>query len=388
MLKILYLVTQSDFGGAQRYVYDLATNLSENFTIVVAGGEQGYEGELVKKLNKSGIRYLPLSHLKRVISPWHDWSAFWQIVHLIQTEKPDIVHLNSSKISILGSLAAWWCKVPKIIYTVHGWVFSEDLPLRKKYFYKILEKLTARFKTDIICLSEWEKQNTVRRQIAPAKKISVIYNGIAPINFLPRAEARAQLAKTAGAQIDDQTILIGSIGNLYKNKGYEYLIEAIKISNIPASPAGRQYPISNIKLIIIGSGPEQNNLQLQINNYELQNKIILTGSIGDAAQLLSAFDIYVCSSVKEGLPYSILEAMQAGLPIVATPVGAIPEIITDGQTGLLVKSGNAAALADKLSYALNRLSVSKQIGVEANKQVIAKYALRAMIKETANLYSR
>ena len=129
-------------------------------------------------------------------------------------------------------------------------------------------------------------------------------------------------------------------------------------------------------------------MQLQINNYELQNKIILTGSIGDAAQLLSAFDIYVCSSVKEGLPYSILEAMQAGLPIVATPVGAIPEIITDGQTGLLVKSGNAAALADKLSYALNRLSVSKQIGVEANKQVIAKYALRAMIKETANLYSR
>jgi len=167
MLKILYLVTQSDFGGAQRYVYDLATNLSENFTIIVAGGEQGYEGELVKKLNKSGIRYLPLSHLKRAISPWHDWSAFWQIVHLIQTEKPDIVHLNSSKISILGSLAAWWCKVPKIIYTVHGWVFSEDLPLGKKYFYKILEKLTARFKTDIICLSEWEKQNTVRRQIAP-----------------------------------------------------------------------------------------------------------------------------------------------------------------------------------------------------------------------------
>ncbi|PIR92481.1 hypothetical protein COU01_01345 [Candidatus Falkowbacteria bacterium CG10_big_fil_rev_8_21_14_0_10_44_15] len=388
MLKILYLVTQSDFGGAQRYVYDLATNLSENFTIVVASGGQGYEGELAKKLNKSGIRYLPLSRLKRAISPWHDWSAFWQIVHLIQTEKPDIVHLNSSKISILGSLAAWWCQVPKIIYTVHGWVFNENLPWRKKTFYLLLEKWTAKLKTNIICLSEFEKQNTVRRQIAPAKKISVIYNGIAPMDFLSRPEARARLAKITGAPIDDQTILIGSIGNLYKNKGYEYLIEAIKISNIPASPAGRQYPISNIKLIIIGSGPEQNNLQLRINNCELQNKIILTGSIGDAAQLLPAFDIYVCSSVKEGLPYSILEAMQAGLPIVATPVGAIPEIITDGQTGLLVKSGNAAALADKLSYALNRSSVSKQIGVEANKQVIAKYGLQTMIKKTANLYSR
>src|SRR3989344_9415902 len=387
MLKILYLVTQSDFGGAQRYVYDLATNLSENFTIVVAGGEQGYEGELVKKLNKSGIRYLPLSHLKRVISPWHDWSAFWQIVHLIQTEKPDIVHLNSSKISILGSLAAWWCKVPKIIYTVHGWVFSEDLPLRKKYFYKILEKLTARFKTDIICLSEWEKQNTVRRQIAPAKKISVIYNGIAPINFLSRPEARAQLAKIAGAQIDDQTILIGSIGNLYKKKGYEYLIEAIKISNIPASPAGRQYPISNIKLIIIGSGPEQKNLQLQINNYELQNKIILTGSIGDAAQLLSAFDIYVCSSVKEGLPYSILEAMQASLPIVATNIGAIPEIITNNQNGLLAATQNPGSLAVKIKYLIDNINIAQQLGEQAKKDVKEKFSLEQMIKKTANLYS-
>ena len=381
MLKILYLVTQSDFGGAQRYVYDLATNLSENFTIVVAGGEQGYEGELVKKLNKSGIRYLPLSHLKRAISPWHDWSAFWQIVHLIQTEKPDIVHLNSSKISILGSLAAWWCKVPKIIYTVHGWVFSEDLPLGKKYFYKILEKLTARFKTDIICLSEWEKQNTVRRQIAPAKKISVIYNGIAPINFLSRPEARAQLAKIAGAQIDDQTILIGSIGNLYKNKGYEYLIEAIKISNI-------QYPISNIKLIIIGSGPEQNNLQLQINNYELQNKIILTGSIGDAAQLLSAFDIYVCSSVKEGLPYSILEAMQASLPIVATNIGAIPEIITNNQNGLLAATQNPGSLAIKIKYLIDNINIAQQLGEQAKKDVKEKFSLEQMIKKTANLYSR
>ena len=381
MLKILYLVTQSDFGGAQRYVYDLATNLSENFTIIVAGGEQGYEGELVKKLNKSGIRYLPLSHLKRAISPWHDWSAFWQIVHLIQTEKPDIVHLNSSKISILGSLAAWWCKVPKIIYTVHGWVFSEDLPLGKKYFYKILEKLTARFKTDIICLSEWEKQNTVRRQIAPAKKISVIYNGIAPINFLSRPEARAQLAKIAGAQIDDQTILIGSIGNLYKNKGYEYLIEAIKISNI-------QYPISNIKLIIIGSGPEQNNLQLQINNYELQNKIILTGSIGDAAQLLSAFDIYVCSSVKEGLPYSILEAMQASLPIVATNIGAIPEIITNNQNGLLAATQNPGSLAIKIKYLIDNINIAQQLGEQAKKDVKEKFSLEQMIKKTANLYSR
>lgn len=389
-LKIIYLVTKSDFGGAQRYVYDLAANLSQNFTNIIAGGEPGDDGELAKKLNAAGIRYLPLSHLKRAISPWHDWLAFWQIVKLIKKEKPDIIHLNSSKISILGSIVVALFRVLnfcgirivsrfRVIYTVHGWVFNEDLPWWKKTFYLLLEKWTAKFKTDIICLSEFEKQNAIRQKIAPAEKIKVIYNGIAPIDFLPREQARKKLSAIVGAAITDETILIGSIGNLYKNKGYEYLISAIDKLLVTGY---------SLLVTIIGSGPEQNNLQLRINNYELENKIILTGAIPNAAQLLPAFDIYVCSSIKEGLPYSILEAMQAGLPIVATSVGAIPEVIKNSRTGMLVQPKNAAALADKLNYALHNLSLAQSLGVEAKKQVTAQYALQAMIEKTASLYRR
>ncbi len=374
--KILYLVTQSDFGGAQHYLYDLTANLSKNFIIVVASGEQTNKGELAKKLKAAGVRYLPLSHLKRAISPWHDWLAFWQIVNLIKKEKPNIVHLNSSKVSILGSFAAWLCKVPKIIYTVHGWVFNEDLPVGKKFFYKILERLTARFKTGIICLSEWEKQNTVRQKIAPAAKISVIYNGIAPINFLPRLKAREQLAKITGAPIDDQTILIGAIGNLYKNKGYEYLIEAVNMLR------AMRYALC----VIIGAGPEKNNLQLRINNYALQNKIILAGAIPDAAQLLCAFDVYVCSSVKEGLPYSILEAMQAELPIVATSVGAVPEIISNGQNGLLTEPKNANQLAEKIQYLINNPGTAKKLGGHAQADVKKRFSLEKMMAETQIIY--
>ena len=180
MKKILYLATQSDFGGAQKYVYDLSANFSKNYAITVAGGEQGYKGELAQKLAEKNVKYIYLSHLKRAISPLHDWLAFWQIVKLIKQEKPDIVHLNSSKISILGSAAAKWCQMSgvkcQVYFTVHGWVFNEELSSGKKLFYHALEKWTAKFKTRIICLSEFEKRNTIEQKIAPAEKISIIYN--------------------------------------------------------------------------------------------------------------------------------------------------------------------------------------------------------------------
>jgi glycosyltransferase involved in cell wall biosynthesis len=389
MKKILYLVTQSDFGGAQKYIYDLATNISKNYAILVAGGEQCYQGELAKKLIAAGICYHKLSHLKRAISPRHDFLAFWQIVKLIKKERPDIIHLNSSKISILGSLAvAYWSLVIghwsfKVVYTVHGWVFSENLSPGKKYFYKILEKFTAKFKNKIICLSEFEKQNTIKNKIAPAEKISVIYNGIAPIDFLPRLEARKKLSEFTNTVISDETILIGSIGNLYKNKGYEYLIKNMRDLSL------KTY---DLKLTIIGSGPELQNLKSEITrlparreNQKSDYKIFLTGAIPNAAQFLPAFDVYVCSSVKEGLPYTVLEAMQAGLPIVSTNVGAIPEIITDGDSGLLVEPKNPEALAEKIKYFIDNPKIAKQLGENA-KEKMKKFSLEQMIKQTEELY--
>ncbi|MDP3899791.1 MAG: glycosyltransferase [bacterium] len=176
--KILYLVTQSDFGGAQRYVYDLAANLKDQFNIVVASGEQK-NGELKQKLEKANIRHIYISHLKRNILPLHDVLALFQLIRLIKKERPNIIHLNSSKISVLGSFAAWWNNVPKVIYSCHGGgAFTEDIPKWQQYLYKIFEKLTAQFKTDFICFLESDKKNLVKLKIASPSKISLINNGI------------------------------------------------------------------------------------------------------------------------------------------------------------------------------------------------------------------
>ncbi|MFH1583382.1 MAG: glycosyltransferase family 4 protein [Candidatus Falkowbacteria bacterium] len=384
MPKILYFITQSEFGGAQRYVFDLANNLKGNFQVAIALGEQGKNGKLAKILQENNIKYFIIPHLKRSLSPINDILAFFKIIKLIKNYRPDIIHLNSSKISILGSIAAFIIKLRvtsyelRIIYTVHGWVFNEPLPVLIKYFYLYAEKFTAGFKNKIICVSEYDKRVAIKYKIAPEKLVT-IHNGLTLINFYPKEEAREILhSRVMGYELQDARLLIGSVGNLYKTKSYEYLVEA---ANILIS--GYHLPFT---FIIIGDGSERKNLENLIKKYNLKNNFILAGQIDEAAKLLKAFDIYVCSSVKEGLPYSILEAMAAGLPIVSTNVGGISEMIGDEKTGLLVKPAEARELAEKIKTLLNNKTLAQELGQSAKEKVKTEFGLEKMVAETKRVY--
>jgi len=374
MTKILYFITQSEYGGAQRYVFDLANNLGREFEVAVALGEQGKDGKLAKKLEENNIKYYIIPHLKRSISPLNEILAFFEISKLIKNYQPNIIHLNSSKISILGSLAGLFIKLKiknlKIIYTVHGWVFNEPLPAPVKWFYLWAEKFTAKFKDKIICVSESDRQVALKYKIAPVEKLITIHNGLAPVNFYTREEALPLLAKErAGGEV-----FIGSIGNLYKTKGFEYLIEAAGILthklNTPAT------------FIIIGEGKEREALKNLIAKYNLKNNFILAGNIDQAARLLKALDIYVCSSVKEGLSYTLIEAMQAGRPIVATAVGGNPEMIENEKTGLLSKPADARDLAEKIKTLLNNKTLALELGQNAKAKAMAEFGLEKMVEQT------
>ncbi|MFH1255417.1 MAG: glycosyltransferase family 4 protein [bacterium] len=371
MRKILYFITQSEFGGAQRHIFDLADNLKNDFKIAVAFGQQGNNGKLAKILHENNIEYFIIPNLKRDISPVSDILALIAIIKLIKRHKPDIIHLNSSKISILGSMAAFITGT-KAIYTVHGWVFNEPMPEWKKSFYKFAEKFTAKFKRKIICVSEYDYQTALKNKIAPMEKLAVIHNGIAPMEFHSKEKARQIL----NSQNSD--LLIGSIGNLYKTKGFEYLVRAADIlvnkNKIPA------------KFLIIGQGDEKEKIKNLIAEYNLENNFILAGQIDQAAKLLKAFDIYACSSVKEGLPYSILEAMNAGLPIVSTDVGGIPEMIKHEKTGLLAKPADAEDLAEKIKSLANNRILQIKLGENAKQSAGQNFGLKKMIEETKKIY--
>ncbi|OGF25992.1 hypothetical protein A2303_02600 [Candidatus Falkowbacteria bacterium RIFOXYB2_FULL_47_14] len=381
---ILYLITQSELGGAQKYIYDLAGNLKDEFNIAVAYGEQGHGGELAQKLRVIGVENYAIPGLKREISPLSDIAALINIIKLIRRIKPDIVHLNSSKISILGSLAGIFAPKSKILYTAHGWVFNE--PGRNHGKYRSLEKFTAKFKDKIICVSEFDRLAAIREKIAPESKLVTIHNGVEPISFLPPEEARARLMSLCpappegtakGFTINAKDFVIGSIGNLYRTKGYEYLISAVKIL------------LSNgirIKTVIIGEGPERSELNGWIERLRLSDHVLLAGRIDNSAELLRAFDIYACSSVKEGLSYTVIEAMLSGIPVVATRVGGNGELIGHKKEGFLVGHKNAESLARGIIETMDRPGFKEKIGVAARAKALSEFTLEKMVERTKAVY--
>ena len=379
MKKILYLITSSEYGGAQKYVFDLAVNLPEaKYQATVAAGSG--DGELFKRLAGFPlVKAIKLSNLKRLPGPLAAKRCLKEILELLTKEQPDILHLNSSMAGCLGSWAAKVYKKNtkanlKVVYTVHGWVFLEPSFLKPRIYF-LAEKITARWKDVFIVLSERDLQIGLKRKISRENKFVKIYNGLndeAPC-FLTKETAR----KILPAEFQKNNLpIIGTIANFYPTKGLQYLIEAARLL---------KEKNKNINFIIFGDGPEKKKLEKQIAESNLEKNIFLAGRIPSAARYLTAFDIFILPSVKEGLPYAILEAMAAELPIVATGVGGIPELIENNKSGLLVEPKNPVALASAIEGLLADPNQQKNLAREA-KQRIKKFSLAKMLNQIYSLY--
>lgn len=373
--KILFVITQGIWGGAQRYVFDLATHLHPQLPTTVAIGES--EGQVDLQTALEGMpgphpEVFQLKQLVRAIRPFSDLRAIFELRELIKAQNPTLLHLNSSKAGIIGSLAVLGLKNrPKVIYTVHGWVFLEPLSPWVRWLYKFLEKHTASSKDHIIVLSEKEKKVALGLGI-PESKLTIIPLGIDQPKFFSRSEARAQIRTLADlAKSQDQWI--GTIANLFLTKGIDLLIAAAK-NLITTRP--------NLHFFIIGSGPEKSKLEKLISQTNLKNHIHLLGSQTKAAELLPAFDLFVLPSRKEGLPYTILEAMSANLPIVATAVGGVSSLLTDYEQSFLVPPNNSQALTETIHNALQYLETKKPENKTATVNSVA-----AMMENTRKIYT-
>jgi len=343
---ILYIVTQGEWGGAQRYVFDLVTNLSQNFDVTVAIGETGGKQDLQDKISSwqrtnvsTNINVIGIKHLTRKISLIHDVLAVFEIAKIYKKLKPNIVHLNSSKAGVIGSFAKILCKQPKIVYTVHGWVFNEPLFRLKRKFYFLLEKYSAKLKDKIIVLSQREWNDAVLRINVPKERVEKIGLQIPKVQTIPMLDARNFLSKFA--TLPSEGTWIGTIANLYPTKGLDILLKSIeKIGDFVKS--------HHLIFLIIGEGEEREKLEKMIKKADLQNNIFLLGAIENAANYLSAFELFILPSRKEGLPYTLLEAKSAGLPIIATDVGGVSEMLQDFNNKTIVQPDNPGALANTI----------------------------------------
>ena len=373
--KILFVITKSNFGGAQRYVFDLATSLpKDEYDVAVALGGTGDKGAetglLAQKLISKNIRVITIRSFMRDVSIIKDVFAFFELFSIFIRERPDIVHLNSSKAIVLGALVAQVLRVEKIISTVHGWAFNESRPPFEQKLITYAHKLGVFLCHHTIVVSEND-----RAQAFEWKKlfdrITAIHNGIEAVHLLPRAEAREKL------KLPQDTLVIGSIGELTYNKNYSSLITAIALL--------KKKSIAEFIVSIIGDGELREELRIQSNN-EVTGGIVFEGYRQHGAEYLSAFDIFVLPSLKEGLPYVLLEAGQASLPVVATDVGGIHEVIEGTATGLLVESDNPEALAKALVSYIEKPQLREEHGRALKDKVEQEFSLETMLKNTLALY--
>jgi len=377
--KILFVITQGDWGGAQRYVFDLATNLNpEKFEIGVAFGGV-HRGELVRKLEALGTKIYPLKYLRRSFNPALNCLFILELFGLIKKLSPDVIHFNSTNAGVFGPLAVLFhtanFKFPKVVYTAHGFPFNEPGILRKITF-TIAEKFGGWFRDVTICVSRFDNHSAIARSIAPPQKLVTIWNGIKPssLQLLPRPEARKLFPF-----LPKEAVLIGTISQFYKNKGFKYLIQAARL-------IVETYP--NVFFALVGGGPEKEKLQLLITNYQLQNRFFILPYQENGSRYLSAFDIIAAPSVKEGLPYFLLEAALAKKAIVSTRVGGIPEIVRHEETGLIVEPHKPRALAEALEKLLSSARLRETLGENAYNFVSQNFLLAKMIDATAKLYAR
>ncbi len=370
-IKILYVITKANWGGAQRYVYDLAVAARDaGNEVAVVCGEAGV---LSANLAEAHIRTIPIPELERNVSMGKDIEVYRRFKRLFRNEKPTVVHLNSAKAAGLGALAARKARVPHIIFTAHGWAFNEARPFWQRVLIWLLSGVTVLLSHKTICVSE-----AIRRDISSfpciRRKLIVIRNGIACTPQLPRDEAREAL------RLPDHTrnYWIGMVSELHATK---------RVSDGVRAFAKIKDDFPDAIFVGVGEGEERGELEELITELGVSDRVFFPGFIHDVKTKLSAFDLFFHTSQSEALGYAVLEAGCAALPVISTNVGGIPEIITDGVHGLLIPPFHPDIAAEKLRELMRNPEQARKLSSALHTRVERDFAAGKMISQTLALYA-
>lgn len=371
--KVAFLITKSNWGGAQKNVYDTATHLDpKKYDVVVILGGHGL---LKKKLSEVGIRTISVDSMERDINFKKEFTNFIELYKVIHTEKPDVLHVHSPKASGIGSVIGRILRIKKIVYTVHGWAFNEDRPLLQKALIVFFSWLTTLFATHVITISQKETEQTKQFPFI-TNKITYIPNGVREQSVLREHQAREFIEQKIGMSLKDKFI-VGMIGELHKNKGYIYAIKGM-VEVVKQNP--------NTVMVIISSGEEHERLTQLIEQLNLKNHVFLLGFIDNAPQYAKAFDTFLMSSIKEGLPYVLLEVGLVGIPLIATTVGGIPEIIDDMRSGILIQPAKSQEITYALTFMHEHGDIRAEYARNITKKIKSEYGLQKMIQSIEKIY--
>lgn len=355
------MVTRADpIGGAQVHVRDLAVAVraqGHSATVITGGG-----GPFIEELRAQGVPTVILRHLSVPIGPLRDWRALREIRRTLTALRPDLLTTHSSKAGILGRLAGRSLGIP-VVFTAHGWAFTPGIPSFNAVVYRQIERFAGPLSSKIITVSEFDRRLALDARIAGPDRVVAVHNGISDGPPALRADpGRTPLRLVMVARFETQ-------------KDHPTLLRAL---------AGlQQY---EWQLDLIGNGPLLSDMESLARTLGIAARVRFLGQRMDVDRILAGAQVGLLVSNWEGFPLSILEAMRAGLPVVASSVGGIDESVRDGETGFLVPRGDVELLRERLTRLLASPELRVRLGAQGRARYEQHFTLSHSVAKTLAVY--
>jgi len=377
-IKVVRIIARMNIGGPALHVTFLTAGLEpKGFkTVLVSGVENPGEGSLKDWARTRGVEPIVIPEIVGEASfRFRDVKAILKAYHLIRKERPLIVHTHTAKAGFVGRIAARLAGVPLVVHTYHGHVLQGYYSPLKTWLLRRMEQALALFTDRLVAVSERIRQDLVNYGVAPRGKIVVIPLGLELEQFRELEGYRGKLREELG--IGEKAPLIGIVGRLAPIKNHRLFLEtaALVSAEIPQA-----------RFIVVGDGLLRPELERYAAQLGLNGRLFFLGWRRDLPHIYADLDALVVSSKNEGTPVSAIEAMASGLPVVATKVGGLPDLIEDGKTGILVEPGSAEAMAQALVELLRNPRMAEQIGRLAQARVLERYTTQRLLQDVEDLY--
>ncbi|NOZ62199.1 MAG: glycosyltransferase family 4 protein [Calditrichaeota bacterium] len=368
-IKVAHVQLLPIMSGVQRAMFDILLRLDrQKFDLLVICQN---EGELTENLKKNNIDYFCIPALKREIHPLYDVVAFFKLVRILKKEGVQIIHTHSSKPGMLGRFAASVAGVKVRIHTVQGFAFHEFSDRQKVFLLSLAERLAGLVSDKIIFVNNKDYLFARENKLAAEQKLVQIPNGIELNGSVELKNIRKELG------FEDSVKLVGSVGRLWKQKAPQYFILAIP-EVIEKHPQAR--------FVLTGDGPLERELRELAAKLGVEKYVRFLGWRKDAKRVLAEYDVFVQTSLWEGLSLSIMEAMAAAKPVVASDIKGNNELVVDGKTGFLVPPKQPKDLADKINFLLDQPALRKKMGAAGRLRMEKNFAIEQVADKIENLY--
>ncbi|MEW5871400.1 MAG: glycosyltransferase family 4 protein [Chloroflexota bacterium] len=376
-IRVLHPITRLIVGGAQENTMYTATLLDKaRFQAeILCGPQTGSEGSLIEEVRQRGVPLTILPDLLRQVSPLHDLRALGQLVGILRRGNYTIVHTHSSKAGILGRLAARLAGTPVVVHTVHGWSFHDYMPPLVRQTYILLERLCAAFSDALIVVAQGDIEKGLRAGIGSPSQYHLIRSAIPLDEFDPAHADPAAVRRELG--LPEGAIVIGNIGRFSPQKNP---LDWVRV----AGKIGRAH--AEVRFLMVGDGPLRPQVEELLAQEGLAGRAVLTGLRRDVPRLLSAMDIFLLTSLWEGLPRVIPQAMAMRLPVVANRADGVSEAIQDEQTGCLCAAGDIDAAARRCQELVENPQKRLSMGQSARDFAKQEFDLDHMLAQIAALY--